>query len=220
MQAFFPLFVFTGRNKEGRQGWREDQPLSEGFCPSMAAAAYWGSFTCARAHIQMEEHTWVSWCALISFGGKSEGWRVRQRETREGMESTEKRTPPTFPNSSRGSVLKAGLTLHGRTVQGVCVCVCVGGAGRPNLQSCWSAQGAPHCPAIHDNQSERQEKESEREGENMKKLSCSQRDKNKAPCDFHFFPLCLLYIVHRRVPPFSFLAMKGASKKTEAHTSM
>ena len=38
-----------------------------------------------------------------------------------------------------------------------------------------------------------------------------QRVKNKAPSDFHFFPLCLLYIVHRRVPLF-FTGNKGALK--------
>ena len=44
-----------------------------------------------------------------------------------------------------------------------------------------------------------------------------QRVKNKAPSDFHFFPLCLLYIVHRRVPLF-FTGNKGALKKTHTHT--
>lgn len=61
MWAFFPLFVFTGRNKEGGQAWRGDQPLSEGFCPSMPAAVTLGE-PCTCTHTHRNAHTGLLAC--------------------------------------------------------------------------------------------------------------------------------------------------------------
>lgn len=57
MWAFFPLFVFTGRNEEGGQGWKEDRPLSEGFCPSVPAAV-----TLGELYVHIHTHTGLLAC--------------------------------------------------------------------------------------------------------------------------------------------------------------
>lgn len=164
MWAFFPLFVFTGRNEEGGTGVEGGPTAERGLLPLRASSRHPGGAFRARTH------TRVSWRALVSFGGKGEGWRVRKRGTREGMECSEMRTPPA-PNPCKP---QRGVNLKGCPVSpwedGV-----GWGAGRLNLRSCWSTQGAPRYPAIHDNQSERRERGSRSESENMEKLSCGQR---------------------------------------------
>lgn len=81
-----------------------------------------------------------------------------------------------------------------------------GGVG--GQRSCWSTQGAPRYPVIHDNQREMEGqkvgrgkvRETEREGEHGKaqlrseSAQLEQNVKNKAASDFHFFPsLSALY---------------------------
>lgn len=80
---------------------------------------------------------------------------MRQRETERGGggqgEGTETRAPH-LPWPSRGSILKAALSLHARMGWG-------GGQGGSicgGQWSCWSTQGAPRYPVIHDNQRERE----------------------------------------------------------------
>lgn len=51
-------------------------------------------------------------------GGEAEGdRRDGEEEEMEGGEGegVQRQEPPTFPNSGRGSILKAALCLHGRT---------------------------------------------------------------------------------------------------------
>lgn len=162
--GFFPTLCIYRQKRRGGTGVEGGPTAERGLLPLRASSRHPGG--ALRAHT----HTWVSWRALVSFGGKGEGWRVRKRETREGMECTEMRTPPA-PNPCKP---QRGVNLKGCPVSpwedGV-----GWGAGRLNLRSCWSTQGAPRYPAIHDNQSERRERGSQRERENMEKLSCGQR---------------------------------------------
>lgn len=87
---------------------------------------------------------------------------MRQRETEreegQGWGGTQTRAPH-LPSGE--SILKAALSLHGGTGWG-------GGQGGSICRgqwSCWSAQGAPRYPVIHDNQREREERESQRDRE-------------------------------------------------------
>lgn len=139
MWAFFPLFVFTGRNKEGGTNhW------VRAFAPPCQRQSHWGSY--ARAHTHTEMHTRVSWRALISLGGRGEGWRVRQRETEreEGGGQRDKSPPPSW--TQRGVSLKGCSVSPWEDGVGWWGSICGG------QWSCWSAQGAPRYPVIHDNQ--------------------------------------------------------------------
>lgn len=197
MWAFFPLFVFTGQNEEGATGVEEGPTTESELLPLCSSGSHTGGamhvHTCTHMHTHRKAHTGLLACAhFIRRGGaRDEGWRVRLREA-QGVgwgwgEGTETRAPHLH-QPGRRSILKAALSLHGRAGwaggQGGSIC---GGQW-----SCWSTQGAPRYPVIHDNQREREvgevvggrewwETKSERrrergsDRENMEKLSCGQR---------------------------------------------
>lgn len=144
MWAFSPTLCIYKQKWEGAARWREDQPLSGGdFGPPCHWLHTGGLYM--HMHTHTGEHAGVPWRTLVSFGVKGEGWRVRQ-----GRGYRVQRLNP-----SGRPILTATLFLHRRmgTPWGV---------GGLNLWPCWSTQGALRCPAIHDNQSERQERESQR----------------------------------------------------------
>lgn len=168
MWAFFPLFVFTGRNEEGGRGRREDQPPSEGFCPFVPAAVTLGELYMST-HIQKPTHGSPGVRSFHLEGRvKIGGWGRR-----EGRRGGQKQEPPHLPQPQHGagwwgSILKAALLLHGRT----------GWVGEPQSGVLLAGAGSstlPSYPWQPERERETGEGKSERQRGNMEKLSCGQR---------------------------------------------
>lgn len=211
MWAFFPCSLyFQAQMRRGAGGGGRTNHWVRASGPPCQWQHTGGA---SHKHIKTCTH-WFSWRGLISFGRKGEGLRVRQ-ERGWRVERKEVPPPPTFGNSSRGPILKASLSLHRGTG-------CGRGAGRLNLRPRWSALGAPRCSAIHDNQSERRERESEgtwKSSAAVRERSVGAERWEQSTQWFSFLPLCLLYIVHRRVTSL-LTGNKEASKEMQAHTAM
>lgn len=205
--GFFPTLCIY-RQKQGGGTGVEGGPTTEwGLLPLHAS----GSHTGGAMHAQTHTHTHTLKCTrgspgVHSFHREGEvkvgGWdRGRQKGWGGQGEGTETRAPHHHKPSGR-SILKAALSLHGRTGwggrgQGGSIC---GGQW-----SCWSAQGAPRYPVIHDNQRERERegrgKVREMERERTWKSSAAVRERSvgaeseeQSTQWFSFFPsLSALY---------------------------
>lgn len=230
----------------GDRSGRRDQPLSQSFWPLCSSHSRtggrcrWGVRACgfgvcAHTHVK-ERHTEDSRRALILSGGKRQGVggeaeRGPRGGSRLGWAGVHGDKGPLPPLAWRGGNLKGRSVSRQQTG--------VRRAGRGSICGGqwprWSTLGAPRYPVIHDNQSRgwgvetvgdgvrEGWRESEREREHGKAQLRSESArlesvaKNKAASDFHFFTLCPLYIVRRRVPLFSSTGNKGAFGETCVH---